>query len=275
MGLVYALMWTTLADRKGAAGDRLSAGFHGAASAIVAYPLIWESVVRFELVSPSVAAAGLAVVAATGLAVAARQYLASLAWMSTVGASLAGVVLILSTRVVTPFATAVALLVGYGGALLAAEEVPTLRVALVAGGLFLAAFCYRAALALRTEERRESRTGWFLVGTGTLTGLLAGAALESPAWLWAPLALTGSWAAARLAWPSLSWQGAVYLFGAAVASGLLSFGAYAFLASANVSWPSPSARRERGPGSGRRPPPERSVPWRRPCGITRRPWASA
>jgi hypothetical protein len=88
LGLAYAIAWLVLADRAAAGGQRVSAAFHGLTSALIAYPLLWETTVRFGLLTPSVALAFLLCVLAAGIAVARRRRLGVLAWLS-VGLALA------------------------------------------------------------------------------------------------------------------------------------------------------------------------------------------
>lgn len=82
LGLAYAVFWIVMADRSAAAGQRLSAAFHGLASGLIAYPLLWETTTRFGLLKPSGALAILVLVFGAGIAVAARRHLSSLAWIS-------------------------------------------------------------------------------------------------------------------------------------------------------------------------------------------------
>lgn len=82
-GLLYAAWWMVQADRVAATGARLSAVFHGFAGAMIAFPLVWETTVRFELLSGSVAAGALLLFFALGLAVATRRNLWEIAWSIT------------------------------------------------------------------------------------------------------------------------------------------------------------------------------------------------
>jgi hypothetical protein len=82
LGLAYAVAWLLLADRAAAGGQRVSAAFHGLTSVLIAYPLLWETTVRFRLLPPPVALVLLVFVFAAGIAVAQRRRLAFLAWLS-------------------------------------------------------------------------------------------------------------------------------------------------------------------------------------------------
>lgn len=79
-GLAFALAWIGAAQWAVARGNRLSAGFHGYAAALVAYPLVWETTTRLAAVSPRGAAAVVALFTTLLLAVAWRGNLRVLAW---------------------------------------------------------------------------------------------------------------------------------------------------------------------------------------------------
>ena len=81
-GLVYAAFWLFLADRAAARGQRLSAVFHGIASALIVYPLIWETTTRFGLLGSAGAVAALLLVFALGLGLAWRHRLGEIAWLN-------------------------------------------------------------------------------------------------------------------------------------------------------------------------------------------------
>ena len=94
-GLVYAAWWLVQADRSAAAGRRQSAVFHGLATALIAYPLIWETTARLEFLGANAAAAALLVLLLLGLAVAWRRELWEIVWtitLLTVATSLALIV---------------------------------------------------------------------------------------------------------------------------------------------------------------------------------------
>jgi hypothetical protein len=79
-GLAYAGVWLVMADRAAARDRRMSAVFHGVASAMIAYPLTFETTVRFGLMSHTAAAALVPFLVALGLAVAWRARLGGIAW---------------------------------------------------------------------------------------------------------------------------------------------------------------------------------------------------
>ncbi|MDO8793002.1 MAG: hypothetical protein Q7J25_00095 [Vicinamibacterales bacterium] len=132
LGLAYALSWLVMADRVGAAGERVrresasrelavsgfpspgpgtgsrthavSAAFHGVVFSIIAFPLLWEATVRFKYLSPDATAAALTLVTALAFGVAVRQRLQALAWIVTLTALSAALGLIGATAIVAPFA---------------------------------------------------------------------------------------------------------------------------------------------------------------------------
>jgi hypothetical protein len=104
LGLAYAGGWLVLSDRAGAAHRHTSAAFHGLVAAIIAFPLLWESVTRFQLLTPNAAAVGLMIVAALMLAAALRQQSQTLAWIALLGALATSLALVGATRVLLPFA---------------------------------------------------------------------------------------------------------------------------------------------------------------------------
>src|SRR5712691_7103150 len=49
LGLGYAIVWFVMADRGGAVGKPASATFHGLAGTALAFPLLYEVIVKFKL----------------------------------------------------------------------------------------------------------------------------------------------------------------------------------------------------------------------------------
>ena len=98
LGMAYAAFWQLRADREALLGRTQSAAFHGLASSLIAFPLVWEATDRFELL-PS-AAAPLALVAfyGLGLAVAWHRRLCVNAVLTTVLALVTALALLVSTH---------------------------------------------------------------------------------------------------------------------------------------------------------------------------------
>lgn len=103
LGLAYAITWTIAADRAGQQRP-LSAVFHGLASVMIAFPILWEATAKFKLFSAPVSAAALATVAALMLTVAWRRSLRPVAWFATLGALATAIVLFAQTGAIVPYA---------------------------------------------------------------------------------------------------------------------------------------------------------------------------
>jgi len=127
VALLYAAWWLVQADRSAGAGQRLSASFHGAAAALVAFPLIWETTLRFELFSSTVAAIALVGFVALGLTVSRRRELRSLAWIIVSFNLVASVVLLVGSRDFLPFSVALLLVAAAVETLAVGEEWLPLR----------------------------------------------------------------------------------------------------------------------------------------------------
>jgi len=104
LGLVYAGIWMYSSDRAGARGAAVSSAIHGLTAAVIGFPLVWETTVRFQVWTPQVAAGILALLTAGGFAVAWRRDLRPLAWVSGVGGAVTSLALLMGTRVIEPFA---------------------------------------------------------------------------------------------------------------------------------------------------------------------------
>jgi hypothetical protein len=86
LGLAYAATWLALAARDGRRGFALGAAFHGAASIVIGFPLLWEAAIRFSIFSPTAAILGVGLLAIAALFVASLQSTPALAWLATLGA---------------------------------------------------------------------------------------------------------------------------------------------------------------------------------------------
>ena len=130
-----------------------------------------------------------------------------------------------------------AALIGYGGAA-AVAETTTARVSVLFLGLASALTFYGAAF--RSPSRPgEWRSRIFLSGLALSIALIVtGASLARPAWLWAILAVLSFALGRRIKAIALSQHGGVYLFAAALASGLLQFSLWTLAAPSTTAWPS-------------------------------------
>ncbi len=98
LGLAYAVFWQAWSYRDARSGGRESAVFHGLASALIAFPLIWETTARFGLLGPRAAAGALVGFFALGLWMAWRGQLAVNAGIATGLALATAVALLVSTH---------------------------------------------------------------------------------------------------------------------------------------------------------------------------------
>jgi len=124
LGLAYGAAWALAADRAGARGRALSAGFHACASALIAYPLLWETTTRFALLPPAAAAAILLALTALLLAVTGRQQLRGIRWAVVLASLGTGFALMAATSAILVFC---ALFLVLAGASLWAPERPGWR----------------------------------------------------------------------------------------------------------------------------------------------------
>jgi hypothetical protein len=117
-GLAYALSFLVLADR--ARAQRTSAAFHGLVAALIAYPLLWEAALRFNLLDADRAAAAVSLVTLSAYGVAARRRVQAVAWIATAAALPTIVGLVAATGAIVPFAAVLIVLgiatlwLGYG-----------------------------------------------------------------------------------------------------------------------------------------------------------------
>jgi len=115
LGLAYAAAWIVAAERSGRAGRRPDAVLHAFLFLGVAMPLVWETTVRIQAVSPPSAAALLSAIGAVAFAVAWRHDLASVAWAATLGSVGTAWGLLLATTRIELFTL---LLIAFGAATL-------------------------------------------------------------------------------------------------------------------------------------------------------------
>ncbi len=98
LGLTYAAVWLVAADRGAGEGRPLSAVLFGLASAVIAYPLIWEATTKFDLLNADAATAILAVFSISMFAVAWRHNLDIFAWCGSAAALVSGVAILMTYR---------------------------------------------------------------------------------------------------------------------------------------------------------------------------------
>jgi hypothetical protein len=115
LGLAYALTWIGFAHREATRQRPTSAAFHGLASVLVAYPLLFEGAIRFDVFSPIGVAVALTAVTTIGIVAAWRSHLRLVAWWFTLAATATIISLMFATARPILFS---ALLVGLGVATL-------------------------------------------------------------------------------------------------------------------------------------------------------------
>ena len=145
LGILYALAWLVAADRAAGAGRQMDVVFHGLAMTVIAFPLVWEATVRFQILAPTASATALAVLTAFAFLVAYRRGHRWLAWTTMVMALGTALVLYVATARPVPY-TAFLLLLGnatlwlsYGRAWPAIRWPPAIVVNLAVVGLALRA----------------------------------------------------------------------------------------------------------------------------------------
>jgi hypothetical protein len=92
LGFAYGVAWLVMAWRAAGTRRAVSAAFHGAAAALIAFPLLWEATVRFNLLTQDSAALAMGAVTLLGLTVAWHRRTQSLAWIITSAGLLTAVV---------------------------------------------------------------------------------------------------------------------------------------------------------------------------------------
>lgn len=112
LGLAYAFLWIVAADLVARKKKSTSAGFHAAASAVIAFPLLWEANTKFDLLSSEAAAAAVAAMSLLGLGVTWHRGLQPTAWIFAVGSVCTASALAWATRDFVPFTCALLLLGG-------------------------------------------------------------------------------------------------------------------------------------------------------------------
>jgi hypothetical protein len=112
LGLAYAAAWALAADRAGTGGRRLGAAYHAVASAMIAYPLLWETTTRFPVLAPAAAAGILLGITVLLMSVAWRQALEGIAWTVALAGLCTGFALMAATSAIPVFCTLFLLFAG-------------------------------------------------------------------------------------------------------------------------------------------------------------------
>ena len=102
LAIVYAGMWLVWAARTHATNHFASVTY-SVTAALILSPLLWESTVRFQVLSPVFTAAVLVAFVVLALALAWRQDLQAIPWVATVAAVATALALIITTHDLVPF----------------------------------------------------------------------------------------------------------------------------------------------------------------------------
>ena len=103
LGIVYAVAWLGLAYRLDGAGRGLVAPFYGAATALIAFPILYEATVYRSLLTPAGATLAMAGVTALAFAVAGIRRIQALAWIITIAGLTTALLLFAALGPVTSF----------------------------------------------------------------------------------------------------------------------------------------------------------------------------
>ncbi|HEX7193206.1 MAG TPA: hypothetical protein VF381_16665 [Thermoanaerobaculia bacterium] len=105
-GVIYAAVWIFIADRAARRGRSRVALFHAVTASAIAFPLVWETTVRFKFVSPAFGATVAALMGLVLVGVAWRDRQQSIAWIGGIGSIAAAL------SIATPLALIPPLLAG-------------------------------------------------------------------------------------------------------------------------------------------------------------------
>jgi len=105
VAIVYAALWMVLAVRSHDSSHFASI-IYAITSALILSPLLWESAVRFQVVSPAFAAVVLIAFAVLTLALAWQRNLQLIPWVATVATVMTAMALIIATQDLVPLTAA-------------------------------------------------------------------------------------------------------------------------------------------------------------------------
>jgi len=104
LGLAYAIGWFVMADRAGASRKTASATFHALAATALAFPLLFEVIVKFKLLQAWHVAIGLTAVAALGMTVGWWRQLQGVVWIVSAASIVTAFALLRVGEDIAPFA---------------------------------------------------------------------------------------------------------------------------------------------------------------------------
>jgi len=105
LAILYACFWLVWAIRVHHS-SRFASAAYAVTSALILSPLLWESTVRFEVLSPAVAAAVTVVFVVLAIALAWRDDLQLIPWIATLASVVTAVALIIETHDLVPITAA-------------------------------------------------------------------------------------------------------------------------------------------------------------------------
>jgi len=105
VAIAYAAVWMVLAVRA-AVKSRFASATYAVTSALILAPMLWELTVRFQTLSPAVAAVVLAGYIVLTLALAARHDVELAPWVATIAVCITSIGLIVATHALVPLTVA-------------------------------------------------------------------------------------------------------------------------------------------------------------------------
>jgi hypothetical protein len=103
--LVYAVCWLVWSARIGLS-DRFSMSLYSLTAALIVSAMLWETTVHLQVLPPALSAAIAALFTGTGLFLAWPRNLSAVAWIATLAGVATSLVLLIATRDLFPFVTA-------------------------------------------------------------------------------------------------------------------------------------------------------------------------
>ena len=103
LGIAYALFWVVLADRAARKDAYESATFHGLAAAMIGFPLLWETTLKFAYLTPLQSAAAVTVFTGIPLLVAWHREMRAFALVIGAPAAITMLALGFATKTLPPF----------------------------------------------------------------------------------------------------------------------------------------------------------------------------
>ena len=97
VAIAYAYSWLVLAARVHKTG-RFASATYGVTSALILSPLLWESTLRFQVLSPALTAVGLVGFVVLSVGMAWRENLQMIPWIAAASSVGTGIALIVATR---------------------------------------------------------------------------------------------------------------------------------------------------------------------------------